>query len=65
MEKIELERYIDNEITKAKREMRENILTDLAEIIVKASYKINNNSSQQDILEALRYQVENKLRMDE
>jgi hypothetical protein len=65
MERIEIERYIDNEITKAKKEMRENILTDVADIIVKASHKINKNTSQQDILEALRYQVENKLRMDE
>ena len=59
----ELERYVDRVIHDAKKELRETILTDVAEAIVKASHKVNKNTDPKDLFEALRYEVENKLRM--
>ncbi|HEX8638924.1 MAG TPA: hypothetical protein VF692_12725 [Pyrinomonadaceae bacterium] len=59
----EIERYIDRVIHDAKKEMRENLLTDIAEAIVKASHKVNKQTDPKDMYEALRYEVENKLRM--
>lgn len=59
----EIERYIDRVIYDAKKELRETILTDVAEAIIKASHKVNKQTDPKDIFEALRYEVENKLRM--
>lgn len=59
----EIERYIDRIIHNAKKELRESILTDIDEIFIKASHKISKQTDPKDILEALRYEVENKLRM--
>lgn len=59
----EIERYVDRVIHEAKKEMREALLTDVAEAIVKASHKVNKHTEPRDIFEALRYEVENKLRM--
>jgi hypothetical protein len=59
----EIERYVDRVIHNAKKELRESILTDIDEIFIKASYKVTKQTESKDILEALRYEVENKLRM--
>ena len=59
----EIERYVDRVIYNAKKELRESILTDMDEIFIKASHKVTKQTESKDILEALRYEVENKLRM--
>lgn len=60
---IEIERYIDRVIYNTKKEMREMILTDLDDIFIKASLRATNQADPKEMFAALRYEVENKLRM--
>jgi hypothetical protein len=65
MDKIEMERYIDKQIAKSKKEIRENVLMEIDEVFIKAAHSVNQNTNPQGVLFALRQQIENKLRMGE
>jgi hypothetical protein len=60
---IEIERYVDRVIYNTKKELRETLLTDLDEIFIKASLRASKQPDSKEIFAALRYEVENKIRM--